>query len=403
MAKRRRGIDRFSRDMEIALVTLSPWQDLDVSMQEEMRRVRAAVMYAERVRVFSYLPTLLLNVRAIEASGRSPAEFLALLPNEVLDRIVGSPIDSIDRRLRHRARHELRGSAAGRANSGRLEEVLIRLRSSGWTLATDPKSATDVDDMERLLEEGILIVDAQGLELSDVGDELPEEYGAVLGDVLSRNHSYPLFDETTSWLVGDLITKGHLDPSSTDLSRALRTATGAGMILRLPAFPDAPLDDLLEARADLHGHLHSYRKGIAELSEQLQDRQFTPSFSRELDDLYREKVGPAVSELYDAMRLTSVVERTATELGTDAKSWMNRFVAGTSGTSAVSLLPGNALPDLTELLRTVAGAGVATGSVLSATAGAMALSNYVKGRAAAQEDDFVYLLELGRRLDRPIS
>ncbi|MFL6110594.1 MAG: hypothetical protein ACJ786_04490, partial [Catenulispora sp.] len=175
------------------------------------------------------------------------------------------------------------------------------------------------------------------------------------------------------------------DLMSTGAHRRARIAEiGAGMIARLPAFPDAPLDELLDVKRELHGALDRYRAVVSELEQLVQAGLGAVDMDSELDDLWIRKVRPALTDLEENFIEHGFVRELARSTATSAKSLV------TQGAALYIAL--STLADLASHLSAAAAvAGIASEAAANA---ALSMST---ARTAARRDDFFYLHELQRR------
>lgn len=382
-AKKRKRRDRFSLPLDIAVVTLSDWGGPHFSLANDLRRVKAALLYADSVRLFSHLPALLLSFQEAERSSpQTLVEFLAVQTDEALKEL--GLADGHGEANPRSTRRVVRTSVAGRAQESRTSAALARLGDASTSRSHVSKILKNAgaEELEQLLDAGLVVVDGVGLELTSIGDELPEEYASALSEVIGSPTSYPLFDENTSVLITDLMETGKLVPSSIALKHAVQVATGTGLIARLPVFPDAQLDDILAARDELKSPLDSYREAVAEFSTLITSAATDPSLEADLDDLYRGKVQHRLDQLHEGLRGTKVAAEAAKTMGKDLASWKG---------ASISLFT----------IATVDRDFVDLGPAVSGLAGvllATALTSLFDARDKSKSDSLYYLLELDKRL-----
>lgn len=187
-------------------------------------------------------------------------------------------------------------------------------------------------------------------------------------------------------LVRGLIAEGRLEPNRLALVNAGEAAVGSGLIARLPAFPEAPMDELLDLRNDLDDPLSRYRRSVAELAQRLRVGPFDAELQADIDHLYRAAVDPALRDLREGFAEHGLVREIVRHLATDVRG----VVSGTVG--AVVLLGAASLADLNAWLTF---ASTAAGATLPPTAQAL-----VETRHSQQElrkYDLYYLYEIERR------
>jgi hypothetical protein len=109
-----------------------------------------------------------------------------------------------------------------------------------------------------------------------------------------------------------------IPPEVAERSRAAHL--GAGFIGRLPAFPDAPFDELLDLRTELNGPLTRYRGAVVRMSKSLQASPFEQAIIEDADDLWVGTVAPALADLEDAFTEHGLVREMARRVRADARA-----------------------------------------------------------------------------------
>lgn len=144
------------------------------------------------------------------------------------------------------------------------------------------------------------------------------------------------------------------DPDlSSGLRRAGEAAVGSGLITRLPAFPQAPTDELLDLRKDLRDPLRRYRASTIAFSKELQPA-IGPELEDQVDDLWRSKVDPALLELKEQIADHALVAELARHACQDPRG----FLAGGAGVY-MGLTAATSLGSAADVLISAAG-GIAT-------------------------------------------
>jgi hypothetical protein len=160
----------------------------------------------------------------------------------------------------------------------------------------------------------------------------------------------------------------------------------AGSVLGyLPAFPDAPMELLLSARVELRPSLIKFRAAIADLALRIESNPWDAAYQAEVDAAFRREIAPLVREIEEL-----AAER---RLGTA----LRRGVASSAGAAAL------------KSLIAVAAAGVASLSDVAqvaagiAVAGAELGGDVIKDRRELQKqmqgNKMFWLFDLTRRLE----
>jgi hypothetical protein len=110
--------------------------------------------------------------------------------------------------------------------------------------------------------------------------------------------TYPMFSELPGGLASAMVREGKI--GGAELAPATQAGIAGRFIAAIDAFPDAPMDVVLDARGKLRGPLRRFRAGVTRLSRQLDESGITAldsRFERASADLYREHVAPALEEI----------------------------------------------------------------------------------------------------------
>lgn len=387
--------ETFASTLTISVVTLADWPDTDFSLRTDLRRVKAALLYADYVRIYSYVPSLMQNFEALEANGSALDDYLATLPPEVLKHLglddpAGEAWRALTKPDRRRIEKRLHRGASTRSQG--MADAILKLQTSAWTRASLFKQGTKyAEELDNLIESGFVVVDALGNELSALGDELPSEYAAALDEIICRPSTQPLFDENTSALLAHVRQAGIISPSERTLSHALKIATGVGMIGRLPTFPDASVTDILEAKESLREWVLAYREGVDELTRLLNTDVFDRELEQALDDVYRNNIERPLTDIHRSLMKSRIITQTAKNAIADPKAYMAWFAAG-AGSSIALYSPGAAWLSQGGLKSALTGV-VATGSRMASTVA----QTLIKNREAGEANNLYYLLKIGER------
>jgi hypothetical protein len=203
---------------------------------------------------------------------------------------------------------------------------------------------------------------------------------------LTDRRSRLLFDRQSGSLVQSMLAEGIIPSNPQGLQLAAQAALGAGFTERLPAFPSAKMDELLDMRKELALPLARYRGAVVRFSREI-PQVVGEDLAFEVEQLWQEEVHPAFMGLQDEMADHGLVRELGRSL--DVKDIRN-FGEWTAGTY-VAVASTTALDALTTgLIATAAGGAAAL--VLEAARARRA------GQAAAKTNEFYYLYEANRRL-----
>jgi hypothetical protein len=177
------------------------------------------------------------------------------------------------------------------------------------------------------------------------------------------------------------IDVGMVQPTTGPTTRSAQVMGASGFMTRLPTFPDATVDEVIDIRAELASSLVRFRGAMVSTSRAFSSAPWGADFQDELHDLWIETVRPAVAEIEAAVQ--------------DNHS-MLRMAAGVAG-AVKEALPGLAILGAgmaghSSTVSEIGGAVTAVSPVLSA-----AWHRHVDERQI-QTRPFYFLYQLGESL-----
>lgn len=166
------------------------------------------------------------------------------------------------------------------------------------------------DRLRKAIDKGILtIVDLDGTGVTDVDrrDPMVNAFIARIQEVLQADNEYPLFDSFGNDLVRQGIAEGFFTPVPMARRLGRDAAMAQGLFDRLPNFPLASTDEILDIREKLQRPLSKFRSGVRELTTSLEVGPESDAFGGEIEDAWNLKVAPALDEIEEAVNADSTL------------------------------------------------------------------------------------------------
>jgi hypothetical protein len=138
-------------------------------------------------------------------------------------------------------------------------------------------------------------------------------------DLLQDESQRVILDPAAIDIVQSFVDSGLLNVSEAGAERSRAAHLGAGFIGRLPAFPEAPFDELLDLRSELAGPLARYRGAVVRMARSLTTSPFERAIHADADDLWTAAVAPALADIEDAMTEHGLVRELARRAREDAR------------------------------------------------------------------------------------
>ena len=195
-----------------------------------------------------------------------------------------------------------------------LADPLSALKDHAERLAEDSGAL----DLLPAIESGLLELQMEGLN----GD--PLSLVAAMTSLIRQRLLDPrrrvLFDGGSRGLARAVVPSS-AGENIAGFTRAGQAAVGSGLVARLPAFPEAPMDELLELRTDLLPALGRYRSVTVSLAATLTNA-VGPEVEQAIDDMYEERVRPALAEIDETLMDHGLVRSLAKDASLDIRDFL---------------------------------------------------------------------------------
>jgi hypothetical protein len=298
----------------------------EVSLGNEIRLCRAALLYGDAVTLYSPNALMLASVERLgNATGDERIELLrAFYPIvepdagpavlEALDQLMGL------RTRRRRTREELQLVV-------RLEQMLKREWHGIEETAAQLLEQAGAHELIPAMRAGLLelhpLVEAD----SDMStDSLVRGLVARTGEVLADGATYPLLDDALGDLVRAALREGLFEVLPRAGVHARQAGAAAEFFEMLPSFPLARIDEVLDIRRELEGPLTRFRGALAELTASMEAAAHDEAFAEELRDLWVTKVEPALQEIRDLIDQHSFLRELISQI-TSTREWAATGIA----------------------------------------------------------------------------
>lgn len=284
---------------------------MENTVAEDIRLVRSALLYAEKVRLVSATAAALTGLKKFGAQRpiNQMLHFMAMMPDDFLaEHMNQAPSDarktmdamsSITMRSRRerrsnshlrRADQTISGSVATDAGPA-MQEHAKKL----WDRYSGPELDAAVEhDILEIDQEWFFDTNANDLDQAKILEKLRNPDAHLLVDYQMRK------------LAEAAVREGRLEIFQSQSSRLRKTKTGTTMLTQLPTFEDAPVEKILTARTETQDYLGRYRTTVAQLAEKLRAEPFSSEISTEIDDLWQDSVLPRILEIQEALEESSL-------------------------------------------------------------------------------------------------
>ncbi|MCU1372517.1 MAG: hypothetical protein JWO77_3711 [Ilumatobacteraceae bacterium] len=310
-------------------------------LEYEVRRTKAALLYADSVEILSpkainLEARMLYKMRRIpemlRQSGAGP-EVADLIPAEVRRQLGAGLSDEVIAGIllhgpellsEHMRDKPIPAEAEGQGAFARIEVALNNYFRSEDQEGS-PRETAALRDLLRLGRTGFVkldLADASEVLASDL-DSLDEAFDHVVGSLAAlleqpSGHVHPLVAADATGALGNLVGENE---SRFTLTYANRAEIAARLIAAVPGFPDASVDELVDLRERVSPSLVRFRAAVADLEEEAGASVLDDDFDRSFLDLRLRVVDPALEELRESFEdegaigaLTRAVPKVSTSL-----------------------------------------------------------------------------------------
>ncbi|WP_182376172.1 hypothetical protein [Nocardioides sp. WS12] len=390
----------------MTIVTYPTLRDGQVSVHGDVDLVKAASLYADEIELVSPVAGLLSAAGSIAAGGsEGMLELLLTMDDTTIARLGAGGKTQFPAGWRDMLRIALASpelaTAAGIAPV--MEEMRVKVASSSADFAYIAQgmiAAAGADQLSPFIEAGVLTISqlasvgvtdvvaaAAGSSQRQDADTTAAEWSNLIRKRIESARSSLLFDEPTEDFLRAMVAEGLVAEDGLGVRRAGEAAVGAGLVARLPAFPTARPDELLELRASLRSPMLRYRSGVAAFAREMPGVP-KPSFDAHVQSLWSTQVEPALDEIHETIREQGL----AREIGRSLSLDLAQTIA-----SAGIFVGVHSHLGLQGLAAVVAGSA-ATATVPAATATVRGAQTHLAGQRATQRRELFYLYAVDKRL-----
>jgi hypothetical protein len=290
-----------------------------LSLETELRLIKPALLYGDRVTLYSPATSLVVMAAAIgELSDDEKVDFLAQVVPEV------SPEQTEDALLVLNTFRELRRKRRRSREQILLVERVRRQLNVVWDMMRERMdhmvAMSGADELVPAMETGLLDVDILLKGEEDFSlEQILQEFVDRLAKSLTSDVTYPLFDDQAGSLVEAHVAEGLIVPTKSADARGRQVGAAAAFMSRLPAFPGATVREVLDIRNELRDPLVRFRAAVMEVTQSLGARSYEGAFAGEIEQIYVEKVGQALLEMGEAVQANRYLRELLGEATTNMK------------------------------------------------------------------------------------
>jgi hypothetical protein len=273
-------------------VAIAAFPRAAADLTRELQLAKAALLYADHVTVCSGNSTLLASLDALaNLNEDQKLKFIReLAPTLMPGR--EAQLDAVIKIARQR--HQ---GGAGFRLTLQFRQVLESEWRSVRARVSQMLDEAGAGELEEAIKQGLVSID-----LLDLRDGAPTAYQHQISKYLQDADTYPLFDDDTGKLVRAGRSEGIFVVPTASARRATEIGLAAGLIGELPAFADAEMARVLEARVALEPHVRRFRVAVNEFRRYLEATALDEGFHDEVASVYAVEVQAAMDDIQAALK-----------------------------------------------------------------------------------------------------
>jgi hypothetical protein len=371
-AARRRDLTASARGCLRVVVAANPGSDLTVAPEVEL--IKAALLYGDRVVVISPATTMLRGAEALERFSlaqqidlvRQVAPYL-LNDDEAAKFLSG--VDQMEELSRVR-------SPGGMLVRGKLMQALAPMKAMMAEAIRDLSVQSGLNQLEQARSKSLVEIDSTdpghavdllaacviSARLAETGAPQSSEYVGRMVETfvgklarhLSEGRDYLVFDSEVAGLVDAAVREGLFQPAKGPAGRNAQAMSAAALMGRLPTFPGAEVDELLDIRDELSQPLTQFRGAMVGIARDFTSEAWERGFEDEVHDAWVGTVHPALESIEAAVQDNRSLLSMASGVVGGAKASAPGLAivgAGLLGAGTVADVVGGALSGAAPLLQ----------------------------------------------------
>ncbi len=300
----------------------------DISLDGDLRLVKPALLYADRVTLYSPGAAILSLIQRsldqgfdvadpdwldhVEQTRPEAAEMAQTLRR--LEALKQKPDPTPEEQYRLANYAQFKQAMEDTFQSEIVPEQEASLGSAGFA------------ELRLAVEANLLTVDPIVTEADEyLGQALAnrsmERLLHRLGGVLADGVAHPLFDDFVGNLVRAGVAEGRFQPVDIVDAWGRQVAMASQFMHDLPAFPYATVSEILDIRRHLYAPLIRFRSAIVELGKQVKSASYETGFLSEAEEIARARIEPALLEIEEEIRANAYLWQLIGHAVGDAKTF----------------------------------------------------------------------------------
>lgn len=275
----------------------------ELSLENDMRLVKASLLYADKAKLCSFTSSMLLTILSYGLlNTKQRTDFVeSLLPIVVQSQENSSQILFALEVLK----------SLKRKKNLNKQELLLKMQYTSQMRKTTKSIEENfsgmlenagIQSLLTAIESGLLEIHPLNIANDEDKEKPIKEFVEVLSQAVSDENTYPLFDDQIGDLMRLAVKEGEIQVSQSGIARGKHSALAANLIERLPLFDEAEINEVLDIRQELSRPLKRFRSAMIKFSEGIKNASWDKEFSYDAEVVFIREIEPAILDIEDAIK-----------------------------------------------------------------------------------------------------
>jgi len=314
----------------------------DLSLEKEIRMVKAAILYGDKVTLYSLkVPSILaisrfnhfplsLRLQFFEKiipylSSGDGAQKLSSSLNDYKKVMHKEKLNIHELQLKNEFEKKLEQNWRDIAEQtskfiqgSQIDQINSAIKSGVLELHEFANSDNDSAALDLMIENAAATAALKATGRAPKSEQDKAWIGEFVENIsnsISDDSTYPLFDNATGNLVAAGIRSKGAEVPVLGIDRGKQAELASYLLERLPLFEKASVDEILDIRKELDKPLARFRGAIINFSEDIKSTPWGRDFPPEADRVYLRDVKPALLDLEEDIRSNKFLTTLLKKLG----------------------------------------------------------------------------------------
>ncbi len=253
-------------------------------LYDEIEIVKASLLYADKVLLFSIIPTLIYSLPEMIGSATKD-QIVQQKLSQIKDNITKELISNVQNTEEFEKEFKDIQSILKEKNTNlesavrdELEGIISRMSNEFLSAWKDLKSNSGVNKFEPAIKSGLL------------------EIYTILKSKIPDN-TFPLLDENITKLFKDNKEERKIQITETEIEKLTQINFAVDIFKRLPNFNKATISEILDIRKSLEKPLIRFRSAMIDISENIRYEPWNENFKNDVEKQFRKIIEPSLLEI----------------------------------------------------------------------------------------------------------